>query len=294
MEIKKWTISKLIYLKDDLLVKNVRIFFLKMGTFVIKLLLIEDKIVYNKYNNDERGKMMDILERKIKKLIKNGEEVTEEYKTIGEIIDPEKDVVPTDDGVIVLRRRGVEKLADYVGAAWGKPDVIMSVQNECRVLVECIFPDGTSNFGPGESSPKNTKIGAEFPLTTAINRAKSISFLRSQYIGMYDVFSDVEADAFQKQTSSNGAQNNAEVEKLVETQKKYKTMINEMAKLVALPDEDEEYPKAYINEIWEIHKDLDYLKKLTESDEKVIQWIAKQKLKEIEAETTKPKEQQLA
>jgi len=235
---------------------------------------------------------MELLERKIKRIVKEGEESKEEFKTIGEILDPEKDIVPTDDGVLVIRRRGVEKLADFVGATWGKPEVIMSTSSEVRLIIECFFPDGTSNFGPGETSPKNTNIGADFPFTTAINRARSISFLRSPYIGLYDVFSDVESDAFQKKNNKANAANNEEVENLREAQKKYKQMIAEMSKLIALPDEDEEYPKAYVSEIWDVHKDLTYLEKLSESEDKVIQWTARQKLREVEKSTST--EQQMA
>lgn len=234
---------------------------------------------------------MDFLEKEIKKIINVAGEIKEEIKTIGEIINAEKDVLQLENGNYVIRKSGIQKMADYVGAYWKKPEVIdtPTINNNkgFYVIVECVFPDGTSNFAPGESSEKNNKFVSDYMFITAVNRAKAASFLRSSYMELHDVYSDDEADAFQEKMKENsGSVNKKEMEKLAVKQKQYVSMIQEMSKLIALPDEDEEYPKAYVYEVWDIHKDLDYLKKLTEHENKVIQFIAKNKLKEAEKEVS--------
>lgn len=232
---------------------------------------------------------MDILEKDVRRIYVENDETKVEWKKVKEVLDAEKDLVVSDEGTVIIKRQGIQKLAKFVGATWKKPEIVdtPTVNNGKAycVLSECVFPDGTTNIGAGESNEKNTKIGGDFRFMTAINRANAISFLRSPYMDMYDVFSDEEAEAFQKQTSAKLQKDN---QKLLDKQRQYSTMITEMSRLIALPDEDDQYPKAYVTDVWDVHRDLNYLKELTNHTDKVIQFVAKQKVREVETSTAEP------
>lgn len=232
---------------------------------------------------------MEFLERTIKRIYEdeNGA-LQKEEKQIKDVIDTENEAIKMDNGNYIIRKTGIQKMADYVGAVWRKPEIVdtPNINNGkgFYVISECVFPDGSVNYAPGESSEKNNKIVDKYMFITAVNRANAASFLRSPYMGLYDAYSDEEADEFEKEVSQskNNRKNEQLNKKIQEMQKKYNTIISKMSKYVALPDADEEYPKAYIHDLWDVHQDIEYLEKIantSESDE--LRFVARTKLKEV-------------
>jgi len=235
---------------------------------------------------------MEILEREISRTVMIDEKEEVEVKKLGDIIDPEQDVWEIQ-GNQIIKHTGILKLAEYVGATWDVPRLEDTPNNYNNrgfyYMITCRFPDGSCSFESGEASEATTKN--PYKQSVAIKRGMDRSFLRSSYMKMYDIYSEEEADAFKQEKP---AVDSEEVEKLLEKQKRYNDMIAQLKNIVALPDEDDEYPKAYVVEVWDIHQDKEYLKKLCTHENNAIRWVAQQKLKEVETAEKEKEEKQTA
>lgn len=136
----------------------------------------------------------EVLEKKVKN--PDGEE-----KKISDIIDVRKHIWEAN-GKIIFKHEAVLRLAHYVGAKLLEPKLIVepSTMNGQAYVFLCSieFPNGEISTQIGESNQYNTtSISRMYPASVAFKRGFDRAFLRSQFMNLFDVFSDVESDEFQ-------------------------------------------------------------------------------------------------
>lgn len=216
-----------------------------------------------------------------------------------------------DSGKVGLTHRGINKLGKWIGIRWDIPRVDDTPRQENHFgfyyTVTCIFPDGERVHRSGEASDRNTDdFSGKFKQNQAEIRAMNKAFLRSNYMELFDMYSEEEADDFRiKKMDALSAENErlrhehkAVVASMVENCKekvtKYSDMIKAMAKMVALPKEDDTYPSETLWAVLHQHKDDVKLQEIATSDHHVLAFTARTLLKEketIEQEKEKEKEE---
>ena len=232
---------------------------------------------------------MELLDREVIKM-KDGEVI--ETKTVKEVIDTDNDIWMTKQGQFVLKHEGVLKLADFVGATWDEPrkEDVPSAMNDkgFYYLFTCRFPDGSSSLESGEANDLNTGKGTlshRYKQSMALKRGMDRSFLRSSYMKMYDVYSAEEADDFTQDRLKHLQQENAAMKTQLHSKTK---LVQQMTEFISLDADDEKYPNQRVLDIWNVHRDEEYLGVLSSHADPVISWMAKGVLMKIQK--TKAKE----
>lgn len=243
---------------------------------------------------------MEILERLVKRLIEGEDgKLKEETTRVGEQIDPEKDVYPSGNKYI-MTHPGIRKLARWVGAYWSDIDIVDVPTKEndrgYGVRAKCVFPDGSVSISTGSANDKNTidkknpknTISNDYKLEMAEKRGADRAFLRSNYIGFFDVYSDQESTSFQEEETNK-------MPKKVMQKDPEMPEVKDLIKYVELPENDEKYPEEKVYNVWKVHQDKEYIEELTKHETKEIRFIAKGILKKIkQTETNENKEEQSA
>lgn len=227
---------------------------------------------------------MELLERELKGYeIQDGEEVVV-FKPLKDIIDPVRDTWGTKDGKNkIISETGMLKMIKFTKAIQLKPEKMSepTKENDYRDAFMCgiQFPDGSTSYQIGEATKKTTSgISSDYKMFTAQKRGTHRAFLKSSYVGFFDVYSEEEADAFRRDDEFIG-----------------ETQLTEMVMCVSLPDDDEMYPNALVSDVLFKHGDLEYLKKIWDSTKnsvikltiQQVMKIYKDKLKERSKENTK-------
>lgn len=145
-----------------------------------------------------------ILEHPIKVLKKGGEneEDSFEIKTVGQIIDPEKDIwFSKQKKKPILKETGTRKLILESGATFPKiipiekqSDAPSRDREQVWIEATVLFPDGTTHEEYGIANRMNCPDNisqANLPIM-ARKRAMHRAFFRSDYIGLYDVYDENE------------------------------------------------------------------------------------------------------
>lgn len=224
---------------------------------------------------------MELMERSVRGVI-NGEPVGKKVK---EILS-EEDVWVSQSGQTILKHEGVLKLAEFVGAFWDIPrldDTPTHLNDKgFYYLITCQFPDGSNSFESGEASDFNTEKGSishKYKQSIALKRGMDRSFLRSSYMKMYDVYSAEEADVFKGDRLKMLENENTQLRDQLLAKNK---MLMQLTEYMNLPADDTKYPGIRVMDVWNLHKDIEYIKSLTEHSDEVIAWMGKGLLARIE------------
>lgn len=157
----------------------------------------------------------NVLDREIKG--KDGKK-----KKISEIIDTERHIWEVN-GKIIFKHEAIQRLVHFVGAELLEPKLIVepSTMNGQAYVFLCSmkFPDGEisqeigecNQFNAGHSYNGQPSIGQMYPASTAFKRGYDRAFLRSNYMNLFDVFSDLESSAFSKPPESKNNMNVNEI-----------------------------------------------------------------------------------
>lgn len=210
---------------------------------------------------------LDIFEREL--VGRNGE-----TKKINEIINISKHTWQTASGNIVMKHEAILLLRKFTGARFLKPELQKEISNPGNVVYLCIveFPDGEISYEIGESNNGNT-VGwsRDIKSTMAFKRGHDRAFLRSDYIGLFEVFSEEESEDFKQphppvQNLNSQAEqqqtqlNQAGVQQISESSNTNATGQVEINPALFLPSTDAKYPgKHIIEDVLKQHKDFDYL-----------------------------------
>jgi hypothetical protein len=241
-------------------------------------------------------KLKELLERKIiSQEIVKGEKVYVEKQLLDHINENDIYLV---DGKPVMKHIAIQKLARAVGAYWVEVDIVDTPRQEndrgYGVKVKCEFPDGSISLSTASANDKNTidkskpnnTISNDYKLEMAEKRASDRAFLRSNYVGLFDVSSSEEAEVFSTDNKEITSLKNI-IRKLKEENDRLKKQNKEIPTLmesinhIALPEDDEKYPGLPILQVWSKHQDLEYIQKLADSKNKTFSWIAKGMLHKI-------------
>ena len=236
--------------------------------------------------------MEKLLTREITRQVEvdeDGEKVTKnETEELKNILNDEKDIWLANDNYIISHK-GIQKLAQWVGAYWEKyPKVVSEPKPENKFrdafLCTCYFPDGTFHTEVGEASNENTSrgISQSYKMTMALKRGNDKAFLRSAYVGLFDVYSEDESEDFKPP-------------------KPQYPFSGESLRYIALREDDVKYPNVHLLDIWTEHKDKEYIEVLTLHEDPMIRMVAKGMLhriekieqEEIQIETEKTEETQM-
>jgi hypothetical protein len=211
-----------------------------------------------------------LFEREVK--LENGNMIK-----IKDILDEEKDIYIQEDGVVIMRHVGIAKLKTAVGANWDfEPTVIETPTstNDFGYVFSCkvVFPDKSESVHIGEASNINTKQGTisrSYKATMALKRGRDRAFLRSEYMGLDDIYSESEIEKSEKKIN-----------------KKPETPSHLQKYEIHLSKDDPKYPNLPVFCVWETFKDKEYLEILAMDElaltKKTPNWIAKGMLVQIE------------
>jgi len=210
---------------------------------------------------------LDIFEREI--VGRNGE-----TKKISEIINISKHTWQTASGNIVMKHEAILLLRKFTGARFLKPELQKEISNPGNVVYLCVveFPDGEISYEIGESNNGNT-VGwsRDIKPTMAFKRGHDRAFLRSDYIGLFEVFSEEESEDFKQPHPPVQSLNSQEGQQQLQTNQAVTQQISEVNNADApkqveinpalfLPSTDTKYPgKHIIEDVLKQHKDFDYL-----------------------------------
>lgn len=149
---------------------------------------------------EEETKIQKIGNAVLEKLLTSPEK---QQKPIKDVVLP-GDIYTKGDKVI-FRHGGILRMIEFVGAEPQDPQPINGYLNKdssgfvfyCPIK----FPNGEiSRWGMGEANEQNTdSFGSSYKANQAIIRGFARSFLHSKNIGLYDVYSEGEADDFNQQ-----------------------------------------------------------------------------------------------
>lgn len=198
----------------------------------------------------------DIFEREI--VGKDGE-----TKKINEIIDVSKHTWSTQDGNIIMKHEAVLLLRKFTGAKFLKPELQKEISNPGNVVYLCIveFPNGEISYEIGESNNENTKGWSKgIKPTMAFKRGHDRAFLRSDYIGLFEVFSEEESESFKKVEKPQYNSSEQPIEQNVASNNSSITTVISPNPALFLPGTDSKYPGEHIVEdILKKHQDFEYL-----------------------------------
>lgn len=204
---------------------------------------------------------LDIFEREI--VGRNGE-----TKKINEIINISKHTWQTASGNIVMKHEAILLLRKFTGAKFLKPELQKEISNPGNVVYLCVveFPDGEISYEIGESNNGNT-VGwsRDIKPTMAFKRGHDRAFLRSDYIGLFEVFSEEESEDFKQPSVQNI--NSPEEQHQIQSNQQSSEVDNagtpeqvEINPALFLPSTDAKYSgKHIIEDVLKQHKDFDYL-----------------------------------
>ena len=226
--------------------------------------------------------------------------IKEERKKIKEIVSQdEKDGDFWEaDGKQILSLNGILKCAAFADVKFGNLEAVDKPNsNNAKgfyLTVEASSLNRHTTYGTGSANDDNAKsdIANKFKFETAHSRAITRTFLT--HVGLFDVYSGVEADDWSKEEhlkrqlnqqnrmlNQTREQAKREIDKVKATAKdeisRRNRMIDELAKYVALPPDDEKYPSTYILTIIE-KGDYEYAQELTKHSNTNIGWVAKRLL----------------
>jgi len=210
---------------------------------------------------------LDIFEREL--VGRNGE-----TKKISEIINISKHTWQTASGNIVMKHEAILLLRKFTGARFLKPELQKEISNPGNVVYLCIveFPDGEISYEIGESNNGNT-VGwsRDIKPTMAFKRGHDRAFLRSDYIGLFEVFSEEESEDFKQPHLPVQDLNSQEEQQQIQPNQ---TVVQQSSEVnnagsseqvginpaLFLPSTDVKYPaKHIIEDVLKQHKDFDYL-----------------------------------
>lgn len=202
-------------------------------------------------------------------------------KRINEIIDISKHTWTTMDGNIIMKHEAVLLLRKFTGAKFLKPELQIQISNPGNVIYLCSveFPDGEISYEIGESNNENTKGWSKgIKPTMAFKRGYDRAFLRSDYIGLFEVYSEEESDSFKRPESTVSSLNNeqpfppddARTEENTDfsnqTQQQPMNQPNQPHPALFLPGTDSKYPGEHIVEdVLKRHQDFDYLNEIPQN-----------------------------
>lgn len=177
-------------------------------------------------------------------------------KKVSEIIDIDSHTWSIDDNIII-KHEGILLLRKFTGATFLPIRLISEPTqfNNNGYVFECSvqFPDGEISTEIGEASNINTDgFSQKYKPSMAFKRGYDRAFLRSNYIGLFEVYSEEESDDFKESHS------------IQYSHKQNELYLNFPDRnLLTLPDTDEKYPNQNIVEdVTKIHKDFTYLSKI--------------------------------
>ncbi|MGX5609471.1 hypothetical protein ACWKTZ_24175 [Bacillus cereus] len=198
-------------------------------------------------------------------------------KKINEVIDIAKHTWTTMDGNIIMKHEAVLLLRKFTGAKFLKPELQVQISNPGNVIYLCSveFPDGEISYEIGESNNENTKGWSKgIKPTMAFKRGYDRAFLRSDYIGLFEVYSEEESDSFKRPESTTPPLNNEQpfspnetrIEENNDFPNQTQQQPNQPHPALFLPGTDPKYPGEHIVEdVLKRHKDFDYLKEIPQN-----------------------------
>lgn len=197
-------------------------------------------------------------------------------KKISEIIDIEKHTWTTENGNIIMKHEAILRLRKHTGARFLKPELQSEISNPGNVVFLCAveFPDGEISFEIGESNNENTKGWSKgIKPTMAFKRGYDRAFLRSDYISLFEVYSEEESEDFKKpvQYAPEQIQNQGYNEEFTDTDAPEQTNEGKESPFppyaaLFLPGTDLKYPGQHIiDDVLKRHKDLDYFRVILET-----------------------------
>ncbi|PDZ96603.1 hypothetical protein CON36_22040 [Bacillus cereus] len=199
-------------------------------------------------------------------------------KKINEVIDIAKHTWTTMDGNIIMKHEAVLLLRKFTGAKFLKPELQVQISNPGNVIYLCSveFPDGEISYEIGESNNENTKGWSKgIKPTMAFKRGYDRAFLRSDYIGLFEVYSEEESDSFKRPESTTPPLNNEQPFSPDETRTEenndfsnqtQKQTMNQPHPALFLPGTDPKYPGEHIVEdVLKRHQDFDYLNEIPQN-----------------------------
>lgn len=235
---------------------------------------------------------MDILEKMVKRFKEEDGSSQKEYEylAIGDIIDPDRDGWYVNN-MYVLKHAGIQKLATWMRADWTETEVVDKPTREndrgYAVKATCTFPDGSVSKRLGSANDKNTfdknnpnnRIANNYKLEIAEKRAMDRSFLRSQYVGLPEVYSEEESHTFANQHVDDLKNQNAAMKNTLEREKK---MLYAMKDYIPIKDDTSDFYNRLIVDIPKEDGGIDYLEALVKNEEvdRVHRLVARMVLKE--------------
>ncbi|MFP3725649.1 hypothetical protein U8V72_10655 [Priestia filamentosa] len=192
-------------------------------------------------------------------------------KKINEIIDINRHTWQTESGNIVMKHEGVLLLRQFTGARFLKPELQKEISNPANVVFLCAvqFPNGELSFEIGESNNNNTKgWSKDIKPTMAFKRGYDRAFLRSDYIGLFEVFSEEESEEFKQPISQSQVEiTEGDLPINMSTQPSVSMpsspQMTKVDPLLFLPKTDKKYPgKHIIEDVLKVHKDFEYLNQI--------------------------------
>lgn len=203
---------------------------------------------------------------------------------IGDLIDDKGDIYyDPDTGKPMVNHSGILAIWEGIGAELLKPELEKTGDFEYHVVQGIRFADGTVFYSTGEAGNRNidkNSLSGKFPVNQAHVRAINKAMVRG--LGLYRMLlTEEEAEEFklskvkEAEKRSLERMNNLKVahqNEMSKMKQKYSNMMKGMMRWMALSGEDEKYPNAYI---WDVRHDEEYMKKLSESEDYSLAFVAK-------------------
>jgi hypothetical protein len=246
----------------------------------------------------------ELLEHPVKRgKMVSGKFEVEETKMLGEVLGRVEKYIDfyEDSGLPLINHRGILKLVYWIGGRILEPrkeDVPRQENHRgYAYLMSIEFPDGEISYQTGEASELNTddrNASGKYKQNQAFIRGLNKAFLRSNYIGLLDIFSEEEAEEFKTPAVERVANEyKLKIKEMIkgwkEKEKRYGVMIREMIPYIALPEDDEDFPNEKVKNVLHHHEDLRKMKEILRGEDKILKFAVKNLLKEFEEEKERKK-----